>query len=117
MIFVILIVGFFLRIYHALALFMYSHDQDLAGWMIKDIVVNHHLRLIGQETTSHGVFIGPLFYYLQIPFYYLTHMDPAGALLLVVILGTFTIWSTYFVVTRIYNKQVGLIAAAIYAIS
>jgi hypothetical protein len=48
---VILIAGFFFRVYHLQELFYYSHDNDLAGWFIKDVVIDHHPRLIGQETS------------------------------------------------------------------
>ncbi len=113
----LLFIGFVLRAYKPLELYMYSHDQDLAAWTIKDILVNGHIRLIGQETSSHGVFIGPLFYYLQIPFYLLTGMDPKGALLLPLILGLFGIFSYYFVFGKVFGKRVGLIASFIYAIS
>jgi len=113
----ILILGLFLRVYKPLQLFMYGHDQDLAGWIIKDIVVNHHYRLIGQETSSQGIFIGPLFYYLQIPFYLLTRMDPSGSIILVTLLGLFSIFSFYYCFSKIFGKRVGLIAAFIYAVA
>jgi len=113
----IILVGLFFRVYKPLELYNYGHDQDLAGWMVKDILVNHHLRLIGQETSSQGVFIGPLFYYLQIPFYLLTKMNPVGTLLLPLILSIFSIFSFYFVFSKIFNKRTGLITALIYAVS
>jgi uncharacterized membrane protein len=114
---IILGLGLFLKSYKPLQLFIYSHDQDLAGWMIKDILVNKHLRLIGQETSTQGVFIGPLFYYLLIPFYLLFNMDPAGGVLMVTLLGAFGIWSFYFVFLKIFNKPTGLIASLVYATS
>lgn len=114
---IILLFGIFLRSYRALDWFMYSHDQDLAGWIVKDILVNKHLRLIGQETTSKGVFVGPLFYYLQIPFYLLFNMDPAGVIFLPILISAFTIFSFYFIFTKIFNQKVGLIASFIYAAS
>ena len=46
----IVVVGLFLRVYKYDQLFGYNHDNDLAGWIVKDIVVDKHLRLIGQET-------------------------------------------------------------------
>ena len=57
-------IGLFLRLYKGREMFMYNHDQDLAGWIIKDVIVNHHFRLIGQLTSTPGIFIGPYFYYL-----------------------------------------------------
>lgn len=113
----IVAIGLFLRAYKPIALFSYGHDQDLAAWMVKDVVVNHHARLIGQETSSGGVFIGPLFYYLQIPFFWLTRMEPTGPILLVTILGVFSVFSIYYVFTRVWSKNVGLIASIIYATS
>lgn len=106
-----------MRAYQPQILFQYSHDQDLLGWFVRDVVVNHHLRLIGQETSSHGIFIGPFFYYLQTPFYVFNHMDPSAAVILPIILGTFAVFSIYFILTKIFNKNVGLMAALIYATS
>jgi 4-amino-4-deoxy-L-arabinose transferase-like glycosyltransferase len=113
----ILAVGLFLRLYNGKELFGYDHDQDLAGWIIKDIVVNHHLRLIGQLTSTPGVFIGPLFYYLLIPFYLAFKMDPIGGIYLIAFIGLFAIWSAYFVFSKVFNRNVGIIGALIYAIS
>ena len=96
---------------------MYSHDQDLAGWFIKDVVIDKHMRLVGQETSTQGIFIGPIFYYLQIPFYVFTGMDPIGGTYLVTILGLLTIVSFYYVLLKIFNKQTGLVAAFIYSLS
>jgi 4-amino-4-deoxy-L-arabinose transferase-like glycosyltransferase len=110
-------IGLFLRLYKGREMFMYNHDQDLAGWIIKDVIVNHHFRLIGQLTSTPGIFIGPYFYYLLIPFYLLFKMDPFGGFYLVVLIGLLTIWSFYFVLSKVFNKNTGLIGAFIYAIS
>lgn len=57
----IIILGATLRFYKPLSLFSYGHDQDLAGWIVKDIV-SGHLRLIGQQTSSLGIFPRPILY-------------------------------------------------------
>ncbi|MGA3291890.1 MAG: glycosyltransferase family 39 protein [Candidatus Microgenomates bacterium] len=113
----ILALAFFLRVYKAKELFNYDHDNDLAFWIVKDVLVNHHLRLIGQQTSVTGVFIGALFYYLQIPFYLIGKMDSYPTVFLTVILGTFSVFSFYFVFSKIFGKKVGLIGALIYAVS
>jgi len=114
---IILIIGLFLRLYKPAQLFLYSHDQDLAGWIIKDVVVDKHIRLIGQETSTKGIFIGPLFYYMLIPFYLLFRMDPIGGVLMASLFGIFTIYSFYYIFSKIFDKKSGLIAAFIYAVS
>jgi hypothetical protein len=106
-----------LRISNFTQRFYFGHDADLAFWTVKDIVINHHLRLIGQETSSQGLFIGPLFYYSLIPFYYLTNFDPIGTLGYSWIIGLFSILSLFIVSSKIHGKKVGIIATLLYSAS
>lgn len=117
LIILIVVFGLFLRLYRIEPRFMYSHDQDLAGWFIRDVLFNKHLRLIGQETSIPGVFIGPVFYYLLIPFYLLFGLSPVGGQAFVLVLSILTIVSIYFVFEKIFNRKFGLIGAFIYSVS
>lgn len=101
----ILCTSFFFRIYNAPETLSYAHDQDLASWVIRDIIQNKPIRLIGQETSTRGVFIGSLYYYLQIPFYALTNWDPIGTIFLGAFLGLFTTWSIYYVLLEVWKKK------------
>jgi hypothetical protein len=110
--------GIFLRLYKAKTFLSFGHDNDLEGWVIKDIVVNGHFRLIGQETSTQGVFIGALYYYLLLPFYLLTKMEPTGGIFLSAVLSTFSIWSIFFVFKKLFGKkEIGLLGAFIYSVS
>lgn len=113
----IILIGAFFRLYKSAEFFNYNHDQDLAGWIIKDILINKHIRLAGQMTSTMGVLIGPLFYYLLVPFYAAFNLDPIGGVYLVAFLGVFAIWSCYFVFSEIFDKKVGIISSIIYAVS
>lgn len=113
----ILLLAFLLRVYNYKTFYVFSHDQDLASWVVKDILVNNHFRLIGQETSSKGVFIGGLFYYLQIPFYLIGKMNPLPSVFLSVILGVFSTFSLYFVINKVFNKKAAFISSLIYAAS
>lgn len=113
----ILLIGLFLRIYKARSLFVYSHDQDLSSWIVKDIVLNGHLRLGGQQTSILGVFIGPLFYYLLVPFYLLFRMDPVAGVALVTTFGIFSVGSSYFVFSKLFGKIAGLVGGLFWATS
>ncbi len=112
----IILLGLFFRTFQIVERFEFAHDGDLYSWIIKDMVVDHHFRLIGQLTTAPGVFIGPSFYYLLTPFFVLFNMDPVGTLIPITILGVLTIFSYYIVFSRLFSKNTGLIAAFLHAV-
>src|SRR3989344_8753028 len=93
----ILLISLFFRTYQIIDRLDFGHDGDLSAWIVKDIIVNHHFRLLGQLTSAPGIFIGPLYYYLLIPFYVLTNMDPVGGAIMITILGILTTLSYYLV--------------------
>ena len=113
---IILVIGLFFRTYKLVERFGFGHDGDLYSWIVKDIVIDHHFRLIGQLTSAEGIFIGPFFYYLLVPFYLISGMDPIGSAYLSPLVGILTILSYYFVLTKLFNKQVGITAAFLQAI-
>ena len=112
----ILLISLFFRTYKIVDRFEYAHDGDLTSWFVKDVVVNHHPRLIGQLTSAPGIFIGPLYYYLVIPFYLLTKMDPIGALIPITLFGVFTTFSYFWVFKKLWNKNAGFFAAFLQSI-
>ena len=112
----ILLIGLFFRSYQVVERFEFAHDGDLYSWIVKDVVVNHHSRLIGQLTSAPGIFIGSLFYYLLIPFFLLSNMDPIGVVLLGIFVGIFTILSYYFTLSKLFNRSVGIFAAFLQAV-
>lgn len=112
----ILFISIFFRTYDVVGRYGYGHDAELFSWIVKDIVVNHHPRLIGQLTSAPGIFIGPLFYYLLVPFFLIFKMDPIAAVVPVTIIGIFTTLSYYFIFSKLFGKTAGLIAAFLQAI-
>lgn len=114
---VIVFLGIFFRVYHLADLFAFAHDQDIFSWIIKDIAVDHHLRLIGQLTSVDGIFIGPFYYYLLALFYILFNFNPLSANIPAILIGVATIISCYFVFSKFFGKASGLIAAFVYAVS
>ncbi|MEK9201152.1 MAG: glycosyltransferase family 39 protein [Patescibacteria group bacterium] len=107
----------FTRGYQLVERFAYDHDSDLSAWIVKDITIDHHLRLIGQQTSSKGLFIGPLFYYSLIPFFVIANFDPIGTAYYSIAVGVFGVLSLYFVVTRVLGHKTAFFAALLYATS
>lgn len=108
--------GLFFRAYDVIGTADFGHDADLYSWIVKDIVVNGHLRLAGQETSAPGIFIGPLFYYLLVPFYLLLNMDPVAAHIPITIFGILTVISYFFVFSKLFNTKVGFFVSFLYAV-
>jgi 4-amino-4-deoxy-L-arabinose transferase-like glycosyltransferase len=107
----------FFRTYKLETYYTFEHDQDLYSWIVKDILVDHHQRMIGQLTSIDGVFIGPLFYYLLVPFYALFNMNPLSAIIPILIISVLTVISIYYVFSKNFKKETGLIGAFIYSVS
>src|SRR3989304_4562713 len=112
----ILLIGIFFRTYQVVERFEFADDGDLYSWIVKDIIVNHHLRLIGQLTSAPDIFIGGLFYYLLIPFFLTSKIDPIGTIYFSIIIGLVTMFSLYFVLSKLFKTEVGLIGAFLYAV-
>ncbi len=114
---IILLLGLFLRIYKLEIFYPWGHDQDLFAWIAKDILIDGHFRLIGQETSIIGVFIGPLFYYLIAVSFALFNMNPLSGALVTTIVSLATIVSIYWVFGKFFNQNIGLIGSFLYAVS
>lgn len=113
--FLILLLALFFRVYNIVELHGFAADADLYSWIVKDIVYGH-LRLVGQMTSTEGVYAGPFFYYLLVPAFLITGMDPIGAVIFATILGLLTVYSYYFVFKKILGNGAGLIAGFLQAV-
>lgn len=112
----ILVLAAFFRLYKIEAIHGFAIDADLYSWIVKDIVYGKHFRLVGQLTSTEGIYIGPLFYYLLSPFFLLTGMNPIAAVIFAAVLGVITVFSFYFVFKKLIGDWAGLIAALLQAI-
>ena len=75
----ILIFGFFvfLRFYNLDKRVIFDWDQERDAWVIKQILSEKKLTLIGPRVLGpEGFFLGPFFTYLLAPFYLLTSLHP-----------------------------------------
>lgn len=112
----VIAIGLFFRTYQVVERTDFGHDADLYSWIVKDIVVNGHLRLVGQETSASGIFIGPFFYYSLVPFFLAFNMDPVAAHIPITIFGILTVISYFVVFSKLFNIKVGFIASLLYAV-
>lgn len=110
-------VGLFLRVYHVGEFNNFFHDQGRDALVVKRIIVDKRLTLLGPQTTAPGVYLGPFYYYLSIVPLWLNGLNPVGMDYLVVFLGTGAIILIYLLSKEMFNKEIGALAAFLYGTS
>lgn len=113
----ILVVGAFLRLYRidGYMTFLGDEGRDALVWL--RMVRNGKFTLIGPQTSIGNMYLGPLYYYLMLPFYLLFGLSPLGPSVGVALLGVATIFLIWKIGQQWFGEIAGLTAALLYAIS
>lgn len=115
--FIILFFTAFFRLFRLDQLLGFWYDQGRDALVIWDLLHYKRFFLIGPVTGIEGIFLGPFYYYLLTPFYFLGQGSPvmaAAGLSWLTVGATFLI---YFLGKKIYGKEVGLLSAFLYGFS
>ncbi len=113
----ILIIAFLLRAKEALSnnyLFLIDMGRDMMA--VRDIVVNHHLTLIGPYTSLGGVFQGPLYYYLLSIPTFISKGDPLGALILMLVISLLTAVLAFIFLRKHFGLRAAYIGLFLFAV-
>lgn len=113
----ILLLGAFLRLYRidGYMTFLGDEGRDALVWL--RMVRNGKFTLIGPQTSIGNMYLGPLYYYLMLPFYLLFGLSPLGPSVGVALLGVATIFLIWKIGQQWFGEIAGLTAALLYAIS
>jgi len=71
-IFLLIILGLFLRLYPDPHRIIWSYDQARDSFFMRSIIQEKNFILLGPQTEYYGLFHGPIYYYLLAPFYLLS---------------------------------------------
>ncbi|MFZ2201768.1 MAG: glycosyltransferase family 39 protein, partial [Microgenomates group bacterium] len=93
--------------------FPFTIDQGRDLIDIRSIAVGGKPRLIGPTTSINGVFLGPLWYYFNLPPFIATGGDPAAPLLWQIVWYQLAGLSVYFLIKRT-NENLAFFAAAFF---
>lgn len=126
----ILFVAAIIRLYHIDGYMTFLGDEGRDAIAIYNIILgigsllhgNIHLAekqltLLGPTASVGGFFMGPAYYYIVAPFFFLFGYTPVGASVMVTLLGVISVWLVYKIGTEFFNKKAGLIAALLYTFS
>lgn len=117
LLFFILAFSAFFRLYSLDKLLGFWYDQGRDALVIWDLLHYGRFFLIGPVTGIDGIYLGPFYYYLLAPFYWLgkgNPVMPAGALALSNVGAGFLL---YYLGKKVFHPAVGLIAAFLWGFS
>lgn len=111
------LIAFTLRFYLIPENLFFGPEQGVDFLVVKNIVLNHTLTLIGAKTDINGIFHGPIYFYLAaIPFIF-SNGNPVVISGFFILLNCFTVFLMYLLGKMYFNLRVGLIAASLFTFS
>jgi len=114
----ILLMAFFLSSRMILAGdFFFLYDQARDFLLVKDIVENLNITLIGSRSGIGGFFHGPLYLYILAPIFIMGKGDPFAFTYFFLLIPLLTVIAGFFIAQRLYNSIIGLILALFLAIT
>lgn len=113
----ILILGAFLRLYRISDYMLFLGDEGRDVLIVKGMLVDHKLTLLGPTTSVGAMFLGPIYYYFMVPFLWLSRLDPVGPAIMVALFSLATILLIYKFSADFFDKKMGLATALLYAVS
>ncbi len=113
----IILISIFFRFYQLELNFPFSWDQERDALEVWKIIKEGDLTLIGPSAAGFDTFyLGPLWYYLLAPFYFIFKMDPIGAAFFASLTGVITTIFIYFVFKKLSSRREAIIGSLIWAI-
>ncbi|MFZ6035218.1 MAG: ArnT family glycosyltransferase [Patescibacteria group bacterium] len=111
----VIALGMGLRFYRINDVQAFGWDQARDAWLTRDIIQGKMV-LNGPRTGVGHFHLGPLWYYLLVPFYLMTGMDPVAANYLNILLNLANFMAIYLVTKKIFDDQAALFVTFFYAI-
>src|SRR3990167_4864482 len=114
-IFLILLVGLFLRLYKIRDYVIFLGDEGRDALVVYNIL-HGDLTLLGPTSSVGGFFLGPIYYYFMAPFLWLSNFDPVGPSVMVALFGVATIFLLYRMGLEFFGMKAAVISSFLYAI-
>lgn len=114
---IVLLVGAYLRLYKISQYMTFLGDEGRDMLVVKRMIVDHKLTLLGPTASVGGFFLGPIYYYFMLPFLWAWNLDPTGPAVMVALFGVATIYLVFRAGKDMFHPITGLVAAGLYALS
>lgn len=116
---IIFIFGFLLRFLPGQENLIWSYDQARDSVVIRSILGEKNIVIVGPQTEYVGLSHGPLYYYLMAPFYHLGQSNLSYPLIAMIVVNLSTIIPAYLLCKKMFanKKWVGILGAFLFVIA
>lgn len=115
--FLILVVSLFLRIYNLHETMQFIPDQGWFYLAARDMVLTGQIPLVGPPTSHPWIHHGPLWTYALGIILYLFQFDPVVPAYFMAALGALTVGILYFVVKKMFSEKTAILVSILFATS
>lgn len=116
LILIILSVALILRLYHLPATMTFLEDEGRDLLIMYRMIDTGRPVLLGPQTSTGNMYLGPLYYYIVTPALFLARMNPLGPVVFIAFTGVLTVWLLYIFVSKWFGKFAGISAALMYSV-
>lgn len=116
LILLILALAVFVRLYRLPATLTFLEDEGRDLLMVKRMLDTKRPILLGPQTSTGNMYLGPLYYFIITPALALSGMNPLGPAALIALSGVLTVFLLYLFGTRWFGKSAGIMASLMYAV-
>jgi len=114
---IILVAAIWLRFYNLPNSVQFLGDQGRDVIIMSQIFTDHNFPFIGPVMSVGNIYLGPLFYYLMVPWLWLSYPSPMGPVYAIVTLSVIAVWLTYYLGKDLVGRKAALWAAFFFTFS
>jgi len=111
----ILLISLFLRTYRIGETMTFLEDEGRDLLIAKRMIDTGRPVLLGPQTSTGNMYLGPLYYYFITPALYLSGMNPVGPAVLIALSGVLTTYLLYILGRKWFGNTSGYLAAVMFA--
>ncbi len=113
----IILIGSFFRFYRIGEYMTFLGDEGRDALVVRRLLVNADIILVGPGTSIGNMYLGPLYYYFIAPALLLFNFSPIGPSILVAFFGVLTIFLVWYATRDMFGRVAAFAASILYAIA
>ncbi len=117
LLFIIIAFSIFFRLYRVDALLGFYYDQGRDALKIQEILTLKDFPAIGPTTGIAGLYLGPFWFYLLTPFYFIGRGSPIVAASFIALFDAASVYLIYLLGKDFFNRKIGLLGALFWGFS